>query len=600
MSVLPIQRGISSSCDYVRPVLSEESKALLQSLKQITFNSLFKEDRGLVRRLSIIDPIELTNVVKSLFVEMVREDSMNDPITFVDRLASIIPFQKIHEAVQDHELDGLQEAKSMFEEAKMYLQTTQSNLSTPIRTCLFSVLDGIVSMIENIISGFGVGDLFQSSDNILSAERKSEKIMMLLTACSAVATMAVSFLGAMTAAALIGGSILTIVALSILWPSIRPMPSQLPHAENWTKQVLKDGCIAQGRRESLDSIADILKMRRHALVVGPSRVGKSLTVKAFAAAIARGDYPELKGKTVFYMNTSELLGQQASFLGGGNDVLKRISVAIGRHRDNCIVVLDEIHNACESRENLAEQLKTLLDEGGEFPHVIGITTDKEYEERVKKNTAFSLRFDKVAIENTGYDETIKIVSDEFMRSSSKPFLEEGVLDRIYEATSKVALAPQPASSLKLFKQCIQRLEKRRESLTAKQMREVSNKIHALRSKSIVCHDRAKEIRVQIDELERSLSELQRAVCKEQEALKKFENVKKTLNLVIREKYRSVLKISKVVQTTLSPKSENHLKRFLLIHQFLEGALEYSLKEQASSLGIRVVIDKALVDEVAAS
>src|SRR5205085_1295374 len=151
---------------------------------------------------------------------------------------------------------------------------------------------------------------------------------------------------------------------------IKPKTTHLPaNAENWTKQVQNGGFVAQGRKESLDEIANIIKMNRHAILVGPSRVGKSLTAKAFAQAVERGDYPELKGKVVFRINTTDIVGQKASFLGGGNNILNKISAAMGRHRDDIILVLDEIHMACKNNEKIADQLKTFLDEAGEFPHV---------------------------------------------------------------------------------------------------------------------------------------------------------------------------------------------------------------------------------------
>ena len=171
---------------------------------------------------------------------------------------------------------------------------------------------------------------------------------------------------------------------------------------------------------------------------------------AFAQAVERGDYPELKGKKVFYINTTALIGERngpSVFTGGS--VLKRISDAMGVNRKDIILVLDEIHNACKENSKAADQLKTYIDEGGDFPHVIGITTDEEYESYVKKNTAFSLRFDPVKIQNTSEDETLKILSDTLLQSSVKPLLEENSDSMHSEAPHKSKKIKAAASEILL-------------------------------------------------------------------------------------------------------------------------------------------------------
>src|SRR5699024_4064117 len=97
--------------------------------------------------------------------------------------------------------------------------------------------------------------------------------------------------------------------------------------------------------------------------------------------------------------------------------------------------------------------------------------------------AFSLRFDRVDIENTSQDETLKILSDTLLRSRSQPLTEDGVIDKIYEKSCELQNAPQPATSLKLLKRCINRTEKTQRSLTQKKIIEVSNKILSIRSQA---------------------------------------------------------------------------------------------------------------------
>lgn len=341
-------------------------------------------------------------------------------------------------------------------------------------------------------------------------------------------------------------------------------------------------------------------MNRHAILVGPSRVGKSLTAKALAQAIERGDYPELKGKVVFRINTTDMIGQQASYLGGGNNILNKISAAMGRHRNDIILVLDEFHMVCKNNEKIADQMKTFLDDNGEFPHVIGITTDEEYDKHVKENKAFSLRFDRVDIENTNPDETLKILGETLLRSRSKPLMKEGVLDQIYDKSCTFENAPQPATSLKILKRCINKIEKTQKLPTEKKIIEVSNKILSLRSQAAASRGRKKEVYVQIAELEKQINELQEALCKEKMEFDKLFKAKDLLDRVTKETYFSVLKVSASAQTTLNSKNKKQLNLFLLLHEFLGRALETHIEEIAATLGIKAVIDEELIDEAASA
>jgi hypothetical protein len=580
-------------------ILSSESTDVLQRLKKINSGYFFRPDPALANKLKIINPVELTKVLQNFFIELVQEDAITDPVTVLNRLASIIPLSKMKAAAQPEITDVLQEAKDMFEEAKLYIQIKEESISLApgIKARISAVLDGIISVIESIIVAFGIGDFSKPPETDLHADFKSQKIMMLLSIFSMITTMILPLLGAATGGLIIGGIFLGIAALSTIWPFIKPKTTHLPaNAENWTKQVQNGGFVAQGRKESIDEIANIIKINRHAILVGPSRVGKSLTAKAFAQAIERGDYPELKGKIVFRINTSDIVGQTASFLGGGNTILNKISAAMGRHRNDIILVLDEIHMACKNNEKIADQLKTFLDENGEFPHVIGITTEEEYDKQVKDNHAFSLRFDRVNIENTSQDETLKILGTTSLRSRSNPIIQEDVLEHIYEESCKVKDAPQPATSLKLLKRCINKTEKTQRSPTEKKITEVSNKILSLRSLSAACQGRKKDTKVQIVELERQMQELQETLITEQRELDKLFKAKDLLNRVTKQTYSSVLKMSAIAQKTINAKNEKQLK-FFLINELLRQTLKSHIEKTAKAAGVKAVIDKELVDEV---
>lgn len=583
--------------DY-RVGLSKESVDILQRLRNIHTEYFFKPDPLLVKKLKGMDSLELDKVLESFFKEMIEEECIKDPAKFLDRLATVIPMEKLQEIVKDDVGDALKAAKAMLVEANLYLQMTEGNLSPSLKTRISCILDGIVSIIESIIEALGIINFFSPSESDIHADFKSQKVMMLVSMISMACTLLLPILGAVTGGLIIGGVLLSIAALSLIWPIIKPKTTHLPaNAENWTKEIQNKGFLGHGRKESLDEIANILKMNRHAILVGPSRVGKSLTAKAFVQAIERGDYPELKGKTVFRINTTDIVGQKASFMGGGNNILNRISSTMGRHRDDIILVLDEIHMACKNNEKIADQLKTFLDAGGEFPHVIGITTEQEYDKYVKDNNAFALRFDPVKIENTSPDETLKAMADTLLKSRSKPLLKDDVLDYIYQKASQAKDDPQPASAIKLLKKCINRTEKTQKSPTQKKIIEVSNKILSLRTQAAASRGRKKEIQVQLVELEQQLGALQEELYKNQKELDKLFKAKNLLDRVTKETYLSVLKVSSISHKQLSAKDKKQLNKFLLLHEFLGRTLESHIEEVSQKLGMKTAIDKDLVDDI---
>jgi flavodoxin len=542
---------------------------------------------------------------------MLEENRIPDLATFLDRLATLIPSTTLQEAVNGDAKYALKEAKSMVKDAEHYFKMNEGKFSPTLRVRLSSIVEGVLSLLESLITAFGLGEFFRPAESEMQATFKSQKIMMLIGIFSTLTTTIVNIAGAAVAGQVMGGILLTLMALSIIWPLIKPRTTYLPaNAANWTREVKRANFVAQGRKGSLDKIADILKMRRHAILVGPSRVGKSLTAKAFAEAVERGDYPELKGKTVFRINTTDLTGKKASFMETGN-ILNKISETMGRHRNDIILVLDEVHMASKDNEKLAEQLKTFLDENGEFVHVIGITTNDEYRDHVQHNNAFSLRFDKVDIENTSMDETIKILGDTALRSLSKPILDDDAIDDIYRESGGDKAPAQPAASLKLLKRCINKTQKSQLSETEKKSLRIYNRIESLYSRAAASRSRKKMVEIEtkngkkevnlrdeIARLENKLEGINKNLLEDKQKLEKLYKSKDLLDLVTKEKYSSVKKISKMVQGALNQKDKKEVNRFILLHEFLDRALVAHLEKESKEGGVKVVIDKALIKETA--
>ena len=150
----------------------------------------------------------------------------------------------------------------MTEAAKYYIQTTQGP-AFQFKAAFSTALDSIISVFETILTTFGIGDLFKPSESEIHSEIKSQRMMMLMSLFQMIVGV-VALVEVPAIGVYIGAAFLVIGALSLLWPFIKPAPHSLPgDAVNWTRQIQKKGCIAQGRQESLEQIADILKMNRH-------------------------------------------------------------------------------------------------------------------------------------------------------------------------------------------------------------------------------------------------------------------------------------------------------------------------------------------------
>ncbi len=600
ISFNPVFRGFMSSLTASRSSGSQQpdQPLILPELKSVITAKLFNPSSAFTGKLQQMTALDLKELLNQFFIELLENDQITDPAVLLDRLASLISLDKLQEASDIK--DALEEAKMLFEEAKVYLQMTEPATSPNIRALLLSILEGVASVIDSIVLAFGIGEFFKPAESDIQADFKSQKIMMLLSLFSMITTAILPALGAETGGRIIGGILIAIAALSAIWPLIKPMTTFLPaNAENWTKQIRNGGFVAQGRKESLDEIATIFKTKRHAILVGPSRVGKSLTAKAFASAVERGDYPELKGKVIFRINTTDLLDQKASFLGGGNNILNKISAAMGRHRNDIILVFDEIHMACKNDQPIADTFKTFLDEHGEFPYVIGITTEEEYDAHVKDHTAFSNRLTRVDIKNTSQDETLQILAQTILTSPSLPLIQEDVLELIYTTTSQTEGAPQPSTSLKLLRRCINKTQKTQKSATELKIMEVSAKILSLRSQAAASHSRKKESRV-ITTLESELKALQALLPEEKKKFDKLYQSKDLLDKITKETYSTIIKISSIAQRTFDSTTEKELKRFLLLHKFLSQALESHIEASAKPLGVHAVINQELIEQVAAS
>lgn len=592
---------IHSISDYDREYLlnlknklSSDSINIFDRIKNLSKSIFFKGDRELVEKIKSISAFELTKIVKLYFLESILTGVNKNPAQALKQLTHLIPLDKLQESSKNNIEDVLEETRERAEEALYYFNKTEERISFSLRGFVKDLLESLLSVIDNILLTFGLSDLFKQAETQDEAMMKSSKLMMLVSLAQMLAYLIPLFTAIEIGTDLLVKVVLGVAAFSAIWPFIKPMPSHLPMAKNLTEDVKRGRIVAQGRAESLNQIAAILENNRHAILVGPSRVGKTVTARALVRAIEAGDYPELAGKKVFYINAAKLLASTKDFR---EDPLKNISEAMGSHRDNIILVIDEIHMACKKDGIIADQLKTYLDEGGEFSHVIGITTDAEYKSLVLENKAFSLRFDPVEIQSTDREETLKILADKVLRHKAKPLLEGDALVEIYERSMAEDGLSQPTASLQLLDQCIHKTRCTQISATKKQLDETSGKIASVYAQAAVRGSRKKELKEDLAEWKSKLKKLEAEFAREQKEFQGLQDAKQMLDRVKKETYATLIKLSKLSQTEINSKNEAPLKEFLMLQEFFTESLKLYIKDKSDNLGVKIIIDQPLIEAV---
>ena len=535
--------------------------------------------------------------------------SEKDPLLRLDRFAEFLPLEKLEEAAR-LEFEGfsssLETAKSLLKEAEAYLKTVERAVPFRLQTKISSLLDTLISVLESFLTAFGLAEFFKPPENDMHADIKAQKVMLLMSLFTMVTAVLLPIAGAAISGMIVGGAILAIAALSLIYPVFRPPVANLPKGENWTREYREGRLeIPEGRNECVREIAQTLiasqTSKIHVMLLGKSGVGKTETVKSLVEAIERGDYPELKGKKVFYFNTADLVNNTEMFTEG-NRVLSRISKEMGRHREKYILIFDEIHMACRSGEApMAEQLKTMLDNmKGNFPYVIGITTEEDYYQDIYAgHSAFARRFHRIALDSAGDAETLKILNGALLKSSPKMILDPGILRAIVEK-SKEAFgqeAPQPYSSLKVLSRCIQKCSELQRSPLEKRVEELRIRIRSFYLEGAV--QQGRELlscgrRGDGAELEEELGLLEARLKSEKGELERLFQSRDLLAAAKKEMFKTALKIGKI----RSPR-EKDLTAFLFLSHFLAPSLEAELRREGGRLGVDFVLSEPLVERVIA-
>ena len=155
------------------------------------------------------------------------------------------------------------------------------------------------------------------------------------------------------------------------------------------------------------------RKKNNAILVGKGGAGKTAIVYGIAKMIEDGKVPSvLEGKEIVMLNQMALVSG-THFRGMFEERMKALIDTL-QANDKYILFIDDIHTVVKSGSkekdgDISGMIGNLLSEG--TVKVIATTTFKEYRNAIESNTQLSRKLQKIVIEPTSIDDTIKILSN---------------------------------------------------------------------------------------------------------------------------------------------------------------------------------------------
>lgn len=168
-----------------------------------------------------------------------------------------------------------------------------------------------------------------------------------------------------------------------------------------------------GRETEIERVIQILSRRKknNPILIGEPGVGKSAIVEGLALRIQNTPDSMLAGKRIVTLDLASMVAG-TTYRGQFEERMKNILTELRNHPE-VILFIDEIHtiigagNASGSLD-AANILKPALARGE--VQCIGATTTAEYAKSIEKDGALERRFQKVPVNPTTGDETLKILA----------------------------------------------------------------------------------------------------------------------------------------------------------------------------------------------
>lgn len=170
-----------------------------------------------------------------------------------------------------------------------------------------------------------------------------------------------------------------------------------------------------GRDKEIRRVIQILSRRtkNNPILIGKAGVGKTAIVEGLAQTLLSNIWQsDLSSKRVLSLDISGLLAG-TKFRGEFEKRLKRVANEIIAAQRSIILFIDEIHTLAGAGEatggiGAADILKPALARGD--LQVVGATTPKEYDDKIKRDSTLARRFQPVFVREPTMQESINILS----------------------------------------------------------------------------------------------------------------------------------------------------------------------------------------------
>ncbi len=169
-----------------------------------------------------------------------------------------------------------------------------------------------------------------------------------------------------------------------------------------------------GRETEVQQLIQILLRRRKnsPVLVGGAGVGKSAIVEGFAQAVVDDQVPKvLRGVKVMELDMGSLVAG-AKYKGEFEERFKGLVSEVVKSGGRIVLFIDELHTIAGAGNtgggmDAANLIKPALARGQ--IRLIGATTEEEYTKYIEKDKALDRRFEKVKVEQPGFDDAVRIV-----------------------------------------------------------------------------------------------------------------------------------------------------------------------------------------------
>ena len=227
---------------------------------------------------------------------------------------------------------------------------------------------------------------------------------------------------------------------------MQPPQSSTGELADYTKDltaVAESGALDPviGREKEISRMIQVLsrKTKNNPVLVGEAGVGKTALALGLAQRIASGEVPfELADRRILELDMMSVVAG-TRFRGDFEERMNQIIDEIEAD-GKIILFIDELHtiigsgSGIDSTLDAANILKPALARG--TLHMVGATTQAEYQKHIEKDAALSRRFAKITIEEPSVAEAIDILKG--LRSSYEDYHRVTITDEAVETAVKAA------------------------------------------------------------------------------------------------------------------------------------------------------------------